>query len=87
MMPYALDIPGGWQLPEDINDKFLRGEFDDPDPQIPLDPDDPRYLNGYITPFHYRHPVTGKVTSEKKLNATLVNKQKKTQKKNKSLRT
>ena len=81
MMPYALDIPDGWQLPEDINAKFLLGEFDDPDPQIPLDPDDLRYLNGYITPFHYRHPVTGKVSPENKLNAALVRNKKKIQNK------
>jgi len=77
MMPYSLDIPGGWSMPEEINAQFLRGEFNDPEPQIPLDPDDPRYLNGYILPFHYRHPVTGRVTSEGKLNDALASKKKK----------
>jgi hypothetical protein len=28
-----------------------------------------RYPSGYIIPFHYKHPVTGKETSEKKRNA------------------
>jgi hypothetical protein len=77
MMPYTLDIPSGWNLPEDINAHFLQGEFDDPEPQILLDPNDPRYMNGYILPFHYRHPVTGKVTSESTLNAALASKKKK----------
>jgi hypothetical protein len=30
-----------------------------------------RYPSGYIFPFHYKHPVTGKETSEKKRNASL----------------
>jgi hypothetical protein len=32
---------------------------------------DPRYPSGYIFPFHFVHPVTGKVTSEAKRNATI----------------
>ena len=30
-----------------------------------------RYPSGYIFPFHYKHPVTGKKTSEKKRNDSL----------------
>ncbi len=30
-----------------------------------------RYPSGYIFPFHYKHPVTGKETSEKKRNASI----------------
>ena len=30
-----------------------------------------RYPSGYIYPFHYKHPVTGKKTSEDKLNSQL----------------
>jgi len=30
-----------------------------------------RYPSGYVFPFHYKHPVTGKETSEKKRNASL----------------
>jgi hypothetical protein len=30
-----------------------------------------RYPSGYIPPFHYRHPVTGKETTERKRNAAL----------------
>ncbi len=32
---------------------------------------DPRYPSGYILPFHFPHPVTGKKTSEGKRNATI----------------
>jgi len=45
-------------------------------PRIRLTPDewaqfDTGYPSGYIYPFHYRHPVTGKETSEAKRNAAL----------------
>jgi hypothetical protein len=45
-------------------------------PRIKLSPDvwaeyDTQYPSGYIYPFHYRHPVTGKATSEAKRNAVL----------------
>jgi hypothetical protein len=36
-----------------------------------LDKKDLRYVSGYIFPFHYPHPVTGKKTSENKQNAKL----------------
>jgi hypothetical protein len=32
---------------------------------------DTRYPSGYIVPFHYRHPVTGKETSERRHNDSL----------------
>ncbi len=32
---------------------------------------DTQYPSGYILPFHFKHPVTGKVTSEKDYNARL----------------
>jgi hypothetical protein len=77
MMPYVLHITDGWSMPEEISASFVRGEFPGPEPQIPVDPNDPRYMSGYILPFHYRHPVTGKATSESKLNAALAGKKKK----------
>jgi hypothetical protein len=45
-------------------------------PRIKLSPNvwaeyDTQYPSGYIYPFHYKHPVTGKKTSETKRNATL----------------
>jgi hypothetical protein len=44
--------------------------------RIRLSPDewaeyDTRYPSGYIYPFHYKHPVTGKETSEGRRNAAL----------------
>ena len=77
MMPYTLHITSGLNMPEDIGAYFLRGGFPGPEPHIPLDVNDPRYMNGYIFPFHYRHPVTGKVTSESTLNTALASKKKK----------
>jgi hypothetical protein len=49
---------------------------DAPTERMELKPDvwaeyDTGYPSGYIYPFHYRHPVTGKKTSEAKRNATL----------------
>jgi hypothetical protein len=53
-----------------------------PERLVPMDPNkiaitpdlprsvDPSYPAGYIVPFHFRHPVTGKVTSEGKRNAS-----------------
>jgi hypothetical protein len=32
---------------------------------------DTQYPSGYIYPFHFKHPVTGKTTSEVEYNATL----------------
>jgi hypothetical protein len=34
---------------------------------------DPKYPSGYIFPFHYKHPITGKKTSEGQLNKTVKN--------------
>jgi hypothetical protein len=47
-----------------------------PAPTMKLNPDewaefDTQYPSGYIYPFHYVHPVTGKPTTEAKRNATL----------------
>jgi hypothetical protein len=49
---------------------------DEPRERIKLSPDiwaeyDMQYPSGYIYPFHYKHPVTGKETSEAKRNAML----------------
>ncbi len=41
----------------------------DSPPEIP--PKQTHYPSGYIFPFHYKHPVTGKETSENKWNETL----------------
>jgi hypothetical protein len=61
--------PGeGWVKPERvaaINPKII----------APFSPDlprsiDPSYGTGYIVPFHFKHPVTGKATSEGKRNSS-----------------
>lgn len=49
---------------------------DVPRPRMKLDPDewaeyDTQYPSGYIYPFHFKHPVTGKPTTEAKRNAKL----------------
>jgi hypothetical protein len=36
-----------------------------------MDKNDLRYVTGYIFPFHFKHPVTGKPSSETTLNARL----------------
>ncbi len=46
------------------------GGHKSPRPDKPRDIDT-RYPSGYIPPFHYRHPVTGKKTSERRHNAAL----------------
>ena len=71
VIPYAIRIPEGWALPEDVNRPYLAGEWRGPRPDIDIDRNDGRYLTGYIFPFHYRHPVTGKATSEAEKNARL----------------
>jgi hypothetical protein len=43
-------------------------------PRKPLD-SNARYPSGYIVPFHFKHPVTGKKTGEAKRNASLKRKQ------------
>jgi hypothetical protein len=45
-----------------------------PKPDKPRDID-PRYPSGYIVPFHYMHPVTGKPSTDAKRNAALKNKE------------
>jgi hypothetical protein len=47
--------------------------FKAPNPDIPPTASDPRFLSGYIFPFHYKHPVTGRETSEKVKNSRLKN--------------
>lgn len=75
IIPYGVRIDEGWIMPEDIAGPMLKGqgapEGAAMTPDIPMDPEDLRYVTGYIFPFHFKHPVTGKPTSEAKLNARL----------------
>ena len=76
VIPYAIRLAGDWAMPEDVNRPYINGEFHGPKPDIPIDLDDGRYISGYIFPFHYNHPVTGKPTSEGEKNKKLLEKKK-----------
>ncbi len=75
IIPYGVRISEGWIMPEDIAGPMLKGTSAPGAPKIvpdvPMDKNDLRYVTGYIFPFHFTHPVTGKPTSEAKLNARL----------------
>jgi hypothetical protein len=71
VIPYAVSVSGEWRMPEDVNRPYLAGQFRGAAPDIPIDREDLRYVTGYIFPFHYVHPVTGKPTSENEKNACL----------------
>jgi hypothetical protein len=71
---YEWDPGDGWVKPErrckgqpayDNAGKFPDSWKPDGPPPVNFDYS---YPSGYILPFHYRHPVTGKVTSEEKRN-------------------
>lgn len=75
VIPYGVRIKDGWILPEDIAAPMLKGQAGAPGPRvtpdIPMDKNDLRYVTGYILPYHFTHPVTGKPTSEASRNARL----------------
>lgn len=83
VIPYGVRIPEGWAMPEDIGGRFVKGEdavprdqgprprAPMPVPDVEIDPADLRYVSGYIFPFHFQHPVTGKPTTEAARNARL----------------
>jgi len=67
-IPYGVRIYDGWIMPEDIAGPMLQNAPAPGNrsmvPDAPMDPNDLRYVTGYILPFHFTHPVTGKPTSE-----------------------
>jgi hypothetical protein len=72
MIPYSVRIDEGWNTAEGVTAPFYKGGATfGPKPDIPVDVTDLRYVSGYVFPFHYKHPVTGKGTSEGKLNSRL----------------
>jgi hypothetical protein len=75
VIPYGVRIKDGWILPEDIAGPMLKGRSGAPGPQIvpdiPMDKNDLRYVTGYVFPYHFKHPVTGKPSSEAARNARL----------------
>lgn len=61
--------PGeGWVKPERVVAVDTK-KIDSFAPDFPRSVD-PSYGTGYIVPFHFKHPVTGKVTSEVKRNSS-----------------
>ncbi len=75
VIPYGVRIKDGWILPEDIAGPMLKGSSGAPGsrvvPDIAMDKNDLRYVTGYILPYHFKHPVTGKPSTESKRNARL----------------
>ncbi len=75
LIPYGVRIKDGWILPEDIAGPMLKGGSAPGGPQFvpdqPMDKSDLRYVTGYILPYHFVHPVTGKPSSESTRNARL----------------
>jgi hypothetical protein len=69
--------PGrGWVKPDRVTTSFALRKG----PGIATKPDQPRdldtrYPSGYIVPFHFKHPVTGKKSSETRRNVALKKKQ------------
>ncbi|MBN1177356.1 MAG: nuclear transport factor 2 family protein [Dehalococcoidales bacterium] len=71
IIPYTVRVPeDAWTTAEMIGKSVLDFEITVPD--IKPTPDDPRFVSGYIFPFHYNHPVTGKPTSENNKNTRLL---------------
>jgi hypothetical protein len=70
-LSYSAPPAAGWVKPERIAAIGPDPKEYEPEPDIPPSDIDPRYPSGYIFPFHYKHPVTGKETSERKSNASL----------------
>jgi hypothetical protein len=70
-MHFAVPPDKGWVKPDRLAAaEASHVEFPQPQPDIYQD-FNYTYPSGYIFPFHYKHPVTGKETSEPKRNASL----------------
>jgi hypothetical protein len=61
----------GWVKPERVAAMDPKSKYFAPKPDLPPDSFDVKYPSGYIFPFHYKHPVTGKETTERARNAAL----------------
>jgi hypothetical protein len=71
IIPLSIRIPAeSWTTVEALG-KMIEN-FKGPEADIKPIANDPRFVSGYIFPFHYNHPVTGKLTSEGKKNARLL---------------
>lgn len=71
IIPLSIKIPAEqWSPVENLGRRLAQGIF--PGADEPMIDGDPRFVSGYIFPFHYDHPVTGKPTSEGKKNSKLL---------------
>lgn len=71
IIPLSIRIPPeSWTPVEEFGKRIA--EFNAPGADEPFVKGDPRFVSGYIFPFHYNHPVTGKPTSETKKNKKLL---------------
>jgi hypothetical protein len=70
---YTAPPTAGWVKPERVAATAIASEGEARKPAKPDKPRDieTRYPTGYIVPFHFKHPVTGKKSSEAKRNASL----------------
>lgn len=68
---YAAPPNTGWVKPERVAALAPDARIIPPPPDLPPDEFDKMYPSGYIMPFHYHHPVTGKATTEDQRNASL----------------
>ncbi len=67
---YTAAPASGWVAPERLAPAENRPAITGPQADVPRT-FSPRYPSGYIFPFHYRHPVTGRKTSEDARNASI----------------
>ena len=81
-IPYSVRIAEGWSMPESLGERLVKGDRGPrregpspdaafPEPDLPIDKEDLRYVSGFILPHHFKHPVTGKESTEAKRNAKL----------------
>jgi hypothetical protein len=71
IIPLSIKIPKESWTPVEALGKMIEN-FKATGADVPVVKGDPRFMSGYIFPFHFDHPVTGKPTSEKAKNARLI---------------
>jgi hypothetical protein len=71
IIPLSIRIPAESWMPVEALGRAIVN-FNAPGADEGFVKGDPRFVSGYIFPFHYNHPVTGKPTSESKKNAKLL---------------
>jgi hypothetical protein len=67
---YTATPAGGWVAPERLVPTDTLAALTGPQADVPRT-FSPRYPSGYVFPFHYKHPVTGKKTSEEARNSSI----------------